>query len=55
MRWVLNSWEKILSEQQGFFTVRNALVRWQAKQSGGEAVMCLERHLQAAQLGEDCE
>jgi hypothetical protein len=27
----------------------------QAKPSGGEAVMCLERHLQAAQLGEDCE
>jgi hypothetical protein len=27
----------------------------QAKPNGGEAVMCLEHKLQAAQLGEDCE
>jgi hypothetical protein len=27
----------------------------QAKPNGGETVMCLERQLQTAQLGEDCE
>jgi hypothetical protein len=27
----------------------------QAKPTGGEAVLCLERQLQSAQLGEECE